>query len=78
MIGQLIMDLWPYIAGLVVIIAGAGWLRRDAKKDAKRETALEAAERYAKTREKTDAADLGLGASDGERIKRLSDFAAKR
>jgi len=41
-------------AALVVIIGGLAWFRRDARKDAKAETALEAAERYAKTRKAID------------------------
>ncbi len=48
-----------------------------AKREQRAETALEAAERYAKTREKTDHADLGAGATDLQRIERLRKFADK-
>lgn len=57
----------------------AMWLggRMTGKSDAKQRTALDAAERQAKTTKEIAHADLGIGASDGERIKRLSEFAAK-
>ena len=62
------------LAGLAAVLA----IRAGAKREARAETALEAAERYAKTRKAIDDAETGIGASDAERIKRLSDFAAKR
>jgi len=62
------------LAGLAAVLA----IRAGAKREARAETALEAAERYAKTRKAIDDAETGIGASDVERIKRLSDFAAKR
>ena len=43
------------LAGLLAFLAVWGL----AKRDARRETALEAAERYAKTRRKIDDADTG-------------------
>lgn len=43
------------VAGLVALLGMWGL----AKRDARRETALEAAERYAKTRERMDDADTG-------------------
>ena len=62
------------LAGLAAVLA----IRAGAKREARAETALEAAERYAKTRKAIDDAETGIGASDAERIKRLSGFAAKR
>lgn len=78
--------IWAFIPGpikraLAWLLAGlaAVWaIRAGAKREARAETALEAAEQYAKTRKAIDDADTGIGASDGERIKRLSEFAAKR
>lgn len=61
------------VAGLVAVWA----IRLGAKREARQDAALEAAERYAKTAERIDHADTGIGASDGERIKRLCEFAAK-
>ena len=79
--------IWDYLIpapvkrALAWLLAGlaAFWaIRASAKREARAETALEAAERYAKTRKAIDDAETGIGASDIERIRRLSDFAAKR
>ena len=70
------------IAGLAAAFAAVfgvlafGWgQRRSGAAQAKRETALEAAERYARTTKDIQNADLGLGATDADRIKRLREFA---
>ena len=47
----------PYIAALVALIAALLGLRAGIRKDAKRETALQAAERYAKQRKAIDDAE---------------------
>jgi len=52
----------PYIAALVALIAALIGLRAGVRKDAKRETALQAAERYAKQRKAID--DVETHASD--------------
>ena len=52
----------PYIAALVALIAALLGLRAGIRKDAKRETALQAAERYAKQRKAID--DVETHASD--------------
>lgn len=62
---------------VIAIIAGQFWIRWITKQSEEDRTALAAAERQAKTQEKINHADLGIGASDGERIKRLREFAAK-
>lgn len=49
------------LAGLLVIIAGLAWFRRDATKDANNKTALAAAEKYAKTRKAIDDAENIVG-----------------
>ena len=59
MIALILAKLAPYLAGLATIIGALFWQRRAGKRDAKRETALEAAERYAKTREAMDDATSG-------------------
>ena len=46
------------LAGLLVIIAGLVWFRRDATKDANNKTALAAAEKYAKTRKAIDDVEI--------------------
>jgi hypothetical protein len=72
------------VAGIAAAFAAVfgvlayGWgQRRSGADQAKRETALEAADRYAKTTKDIQNADLGLGATDADRIKRLREFADK-
>ena len=58
MIAAILPDIWPYLIGLMAIIGGAlGW-RRSIRQGMKRETALEAAEAYAKTRKDMDDAAI--------------------
>ena len=59
MTAWLLAQIAPYLAAAGAIIGALFWARRSGKRDAKRETALEAAERYAKTREAMDDADTG-------------------
>ena len=64
MISALLPDFWPYIiAGLAALGGALGlrWLRRDAARDARRETALDAAERMARTRKRMDDAEAAFG-----------------
>lgn len=58
----------PYIAALVALIAAFLGLRSGIRKDAKRETAMQAAERYAKQRKAID--DAESHASDDPAILR--------
>jgi hypothetical protein len=51
----------------VAWLFGAWLLRLDAKRDQRRNTALQAAEAYAKKRQKIDAADIGEGNEDDDR-----------
>ena len=65
------------VAWLLAGLAAVWAIRAGAKREARMETALEAAERYAKTSKRIDNADLGLGATDQQRIDRLREFAGK-
>ena len=65
------------VAWLLAGLAAVWAIRAGAKREARMETALEAAERMAKTSERIDNADLGLGATDQQRIERLREFAGK-
>ena len=58
----------PYIAALVALIAAFLGLRSGIRKDAKRETAMQAAERYAKQRKAID--DEDANSSDDPAILR--------
>ena len=68
-----------WVAGAFAAVFGVlayGWgQRRSGAAQARRETALEAAERYAKTTKDIQNADTGIGATDADRIKRLREFA---
>jgi len=68
MIGWLLSDALPWIIGgagaLLTLVLGIVAVRRDAKEDARQETALQAAERMAKTRQRMDTADEAPVADD--------------
>ncbi len=72
LIGQL-LEYWPWLLGLlsipVIYLRG----KHNGKVAAHRDTL----ESYEKRRKAADNADLGTGASDSERIKRLSEFSRK-
>ena len=59
MTAWLLAQIAPYLAAAGAIIGALFWARRSGKRDAKRETALEAAERYAKIRKAMDDATSG-------------------
>ena len=74
MIDLLLGDLWPYIAGAGAALAALGmawWRGRKGERDRR---AAADAKAYQDTRREIDNADLGHGASDAERIKRLRDI----
>lgn len=57
----LLADLWPYLAGLGALLLTVLGIYRRGRVDQRRETALEAAERAAKTRERMDDAEAAFG-----------------
>lgn len=63
----------PWIIGLMGLIGVYLRGRHNGKVKATREVM----EAYKKTRERIDNADLGIGATDDERRKRLREFAGK-
>jgi hypothetical protein len=71
----------PIKRGLAWLLAGlaAVWaIRAGAKREARTEAALDALLADAKTAERIDHADTGIGATDQQRIDRLREFAAQR
>lgn len=60
----------PWIIGLIGLLGVYLRGRHNGKVKATREVM----EAYKKTRERIDNADLGIGASDDDRIKRLREF----
>jgi hypothetical protein len=75
MLDALLGPLWQYIAGAGAVIAALGlawWRGRKGERDRR---AAADAKAYQDTRREIDNADLGHGATDDERIKRLLDIA---
>ena len=55
----------------LIVAAGAAWLFQRGKQSVKDQQTRE----YADERKRQDEVDIGLGASDADRIKRLHDIA---
>ena len=73
MIAWLISQAWPYALGLVALL----WAYASGKHNGKVAAHRKTLESYQTKRKVIDNADLGTGASDGDRIKRLSEFSRK-
>ena len=58
MIAALLADLWPYIAGLLGVIAGAAGLYAKGRSDAKAKAETRDMREHIATREKIDEADI--------------------
>lgn len=66
------------IAGIALAVLSFGmWQRRQGAQGQKAKQAEAQAKADRKAHERINEADLGIGASDAERVKRLRDFAAK-
>ncbi len=61
MIGSLRRTLYAAGALLLAVIIGIAGAYRRGRRDQRQETALEAAERYAKTRKRMDDAEVAMG-----------------
>lgn len=59
--------LYAFLAGLLAFLGIGAGIYAKGRKDYKVKTALQAAEDYAKTRRKIDAADVGEGNEDDDR-----------
>lgn len=77
LITGLLPNVWPYIAGAAVLAAGWFTAKRQGAKGQKAKQAEANAKANEQAHERMNDADLGIGASDAERIERLRDFAAK-
>ena len=73
MIPWLISQAWPYLLGLVALL----WAYASGKHNGKVAAHRKTLESYQTQRKAIDNADLGTGASDADRIKRLRKFAEK-
>lgn len=67
MIRLLFSRIGFYLAGLLAFIGLGAGIYAKGRKDYRAKTALQAAEDYAKTRRKIDAADIGEGNEDDDR-----------
>lgn len=66
------------LAGIALAVLTFGaWNRRQGAQAAKAKQAAAQAKADRQAHERMNDADLGIGASDAERIERLRDFAAK-
>ena len=70
------MTAW--LVGVIMALLGAVGIYAKGRSDAAGKAAAKDAAAYRDTRKAADDADLGIGASDDERIKRLRDFAGKQ
>ena len=65
------------MAWVLVALAAVWAIRGAGRKDARHAAKIDALQRDNKTAQRIDNADLGLGATDLDRIKRLREFAGK-
>jgi hypothetical protein len=72
-LSALIAKAIPYLIGLMALV-GVYWRGHHAGRAAEGKETLQ---RYARERQAIDEADLGTGATDAERAKRLRQFAEK-
>lgn len=72
------LDLLAVIGSVIAALIGAVGLYRKGRKDVRRETALEAAERYAKTRKDMDDAQGNLSDDAGVLREWLRERGEKR
>ena len=81
MIGDLLSGLlpnvWGYLAAAGAALLGALGLYFKGRSDAKAKADLRDLKEDMKANERINEADLGIGASDAERVERLREFAAK-
>lgn len=64
-------------AAVLLILSFGAYRHRQGVNDAKAKRAAEDAKADQQAHERINHADTGIGATDGERIERLRDFAAK-
>lgn len=77
LITGLLPDVWPYIVGALALVGGWFAAKRQGAQGQKAKQAEAQAKADRKAHERINEADLGIGASDAERVKRLREFAKK-
>lgn len=77
----MIAFIWKLILGglwkSLLAVLGAVGIYAKGRSDAKAKAETKAMKEDLKAHERINEADLGIGASDAERVERLRDFAAK-
>ena len=74
LLGHIIATVWPYLLGA----AGLAGMWLAARRGGRKAVEAQHNEDYRDERQQIDAEDLGLGASDRERIERLQRIADGR
>ena len=77
LIPGLLPNVWGYIAAAGAALLGALGLYLKGRSDAKAKAETKAVKEDLKAHERINEANLGIGASDAERVERLREFAAK-
>lgn len=77
LISGFLPHVWGYIAVAGVALAGLAGVYVKGRADAKAKADTKAMKEDMKAHARINEADLGIGASDAERIERLRGFAAK-
>ena len=77
LISGLLPNVWGYLAAAGAALLGLGGVYFKGRSDAKAKAENKAMKEDLKAHERINEADLGIGASDAERVERLREFAAK-
>ena len=77
LISGLLPNVWGYLAAAGAALLGLGGVYLKGRSDAKAKAENKAMKEDLKANERINEADLGIGASDAERVERLREFAAK-
>jgi hypothetical protein len=77
LLSGLVPNLWGYVAAAGAAVLGILGVYFKGRKDAKTKAENKAMKEDIKAHDRINQADLGIGATDGQRIDRLRDFAAK-
>ncbi len=77
LISGLLPNVWGYLAAAGAALLGVLGVYVKGRSDAKAKADLRDLKEDMKANERINEADLGIGASDAERVERLREFAAK-
>ena len=78
MIDALLGPLGGVVAGIGAVLAALLWGRRQGKTQERERRAGQDAQDYRNERQAIDETDIGLGASDADRVRMFTDIANRR